>query len=546
MKHIFTAALLVCFAFSQPSSASDRLCVEAVNVRLSNERAELQTLLAQHHSGQRIDGRKYGLKQNDFDDATNLTLRQRQEFRKLYPNLEYPSSGPLQYPRWAFQLMNHRDLAGAISCSGVAVQSAKRRNISSLLVGSNVNVSKDSISEAETSLAIDPTNPNYLIGASNININGAGQMMYYSSDAGANWASIELVPTKTNHSDPGSYFDSNGNGYAATLDYGGNLTAVKFYKSVDHGHSWPTQIIVDTAAGNDKELGAVDYQTTSGCRDQVYVGWDDGKAQFASSTTAPNSGVFRPKTVLQSKGSTIAAAMAVGSPLSAGMNAPVYYVWTSTTNKTINFSKSTNCGMTWSTYKTIATTVDGYDYGIPAQCVRRALIYPTIDVDRSTSARRGWIYVVWNDFSAVQSSGCVSASDPNHADVWFIRSTDGGDTWSSRVRVNSTATLADHFNQWMAVDDSTGALHVSWRDTRNDPNRKKTDVYYTNSTDGGTTFIPEVKITSMPSDESTSGASPDQYGDYEGLAARNGVVYPFWTDRRVPAPEEIYTDKVIP
>ena len=53
MKHIFTAALLVCFAFSQPSLASDRLCVEAVNVRLSNERAELQTLLAQHHSGQR-------------------------------------------------------------------------------------------------------------------------------------------------------------------------------------------------------------------------------------------------------------------------------------------------------------------------------------------------------------------------------------------------------------------------------------------------------------------------------------------------------------
>jgi hypothetical protein len=385
-----------------------------------------------------------------------------------------------------------------------------------------------------------------LIGASNININGAGQMMYRSSDFGSTWSKLALVPTNTNQSDPGAYFDSNGNGYTVTLDYTGSQTAVKFYKSIDHGQTWPTQIIVDTSGGNDKELGAIDYQTSSACRDQVYVGWDNGRAQFASSTTAPNSGVFRPKVVLQSKGSTIAAALAVAPPAVAGMAAPVYYVWTSTTNRTINFSKSTDCGSTWSTFKIIATTKDSFDYGIPAQCVRRALIYPTIDVDRSASTRRGWIYVVWNDFTTFQSSGCISVTDPNNANIWFIRSADGGNTWSRPVMVNSSSPFADHFNQWMAVDDADGTVHISWRDTRNDPNRQKTDVYYTKSTDGGFTFISEVKVTSAMSDETTSGASADQYGDYEGLAVRNGNAYPFWTDRRILAPEEIYTSKVTP
>jgi hypothetical protein len=48
------------------------------------------------------------------------------------------------------------------------------------------------------------------------------------------------------------------------------------------------------------------------------------------------------------------------------------------------------------------------------------------------------------------------------------------------------------------------------------------------------------------SDETTAGASPDQYGDYEGLAVRNGNAYPFWTDRRVQAPEQIFTGKITP
>lgn len=558
MRHRLTRFLALPFllltgAMWAQAAPQGARCTEAVDAQLRRERTQLQQILSKHHGGTPVDGRFFGLPEHDFDDASNITVRQRQAFRRMSPTLSYPDRGALQYPRWAFSLMNRQDYEGTVRCGpATAITPAERaipgaaKITPTAVIGPNINVSKDSISEAETYLAIDPANPQYLVGASNINLSGRGQMMYRSSDFGSTWSKVELVPTRKNHSDPGVAFTSTGTVYTSTLDYTSSRTQVKFYKSTDHGATWPTQIVVDDSPGNDKELAAGDYQTGSSCKDQIYVGWDDGKAQYASSTTAPNSGIFRPKTVVQSKGATIAADLAVGPPAASGSAAPVYYAWTSTANKTINFSKSTDCGATWSAYKVIATTKDAYDYGIPAQCVRRALIYPTIDVDRSNSPRRGWIYVVWNDFTTTQSNGCILPSDPNNANIWFMRSADGGATWSTPVMVNANLARVDHFNQWMNVDDADGTIHISWRDTRNDPNRQKTDVYYTRSTDGGFTFTAEVKVTSAMSDETTSGASPDQYGDYEGLAVRNGSAYPFWTDRRVPAPEEIFTAKVTP
>ena len=537
---------------SELASADGAPCLGAVEARITAERAELDRILARHHGGDRVDGRLYGLPQNDFDDATNLTVRQRVEFRRASPAVSYPKSGPLQYPRWAYSYMNERDREGTVRCGAAPSAEASLSHLEparvtpELTVNPNIDASNDSIPESETYIAIDPHHPQYLVGGSNINLSGRGQMMYASPDYGTTWTKVELVPTRTNHSDPGVAFDSHGNVFAATLDYTSNVTAVKFYKSTDHGLTYPTQIVVDDSAGNDKELAAIDSQTTSSCRDQIYVGWDNGKAQFVSSTTAPNSGVFRPRIAVQTKGSTIACDLAVGPPAAAGAAAPVYTAWTSTATNKINVSRSSNCGSSWSAFRTVATTVDSYDYGIPAQCNRRVLIYPSLDVDRSSGARRGWVYVVWNDFTAPQASGCIAPTDSHNANIWFSRSTDGGATWSAPLRVNSNLPRVDHFNQWMRVDDTDGAIHVMWRDTRNDPNRKKTDVYYTKSLDGGATFLPEVRVTTAMSDETTAGASPDQYGDYEGIAAALNCASPFWTDRRTSTPEEIDVADVCP
>src|ERR1700675_586565 len=107
--------LLTCPVWAQ-ATPSGRKCAEDVAAQLRQERAQLQAILGKHNSGQPVDGRAYGLPRNDFDDATNLTVRQRQAFRRMSPDLDYPASGPLQYPRWAFSLMKRLDLEGAVKC----------------------------------------------------------------------------------------------------------------------------------------------------------------------------------------------------------------------------------------------------------------------------------------------------------------------------------------------------------------------------------------------------------------------------------------------
>ncbi len=521
--------------------------------QIADEMTEIGQLLDFHHHFQRLDGRNYGLPENDFDDATNLSLRQRRAFRELYPDT--PAEGVYQYPRWSYDLMRRLDAEGRSVVDG---RIASAPPVSPLLawlnpgsptafiVGANINVTNNALPETESYLAIDQTNQRYLVGSSNNNggaLGSSAQLMYRSSDWGATWATNALPITCTYHSDPGVSFDSLGNAYSVTLEYlgaCGNTTKVNVYQSTDHGATWSPGVTLSNTRGNDKELMAVDYQPGSPCRDRLYVAWDDRNTEKAA-TAASYAGPW------STTGASLDSA-SIGTDIAVGPGGEVYDVWANTSLKQINFSKSTNCGGAWSAKQTIAATADGYDYGIPAMCSRRALIYPSVDVDRSNGPNRGNVYVAWNDFTAAQGAGCIAITDPNTANIYFSRSTNGGVTWSAPKIVHQDIPFTDQFNQWMRVDDADGCIHVSWHDTRNDlATRAKSDVYYTRSCDGGVTFDPETKVSTEMTDESAAGANPNQYGDYEGLAVLKGVAYPFWTDRRpslLAGVEQIFTAKI--
>ena len=95
--------------------------------------------------------------------------------------------------------------------------------------------------------------------------------------------------------------------------------------------------------------------------------------------------------------------------------------------------------------------------------------------------------------------------------------------------------MHDQFYNWLAADAVTGAVDLSWYDTRNDPGNVKTDVFATSSSDGGASFAPDVRVTTAMSDESAANPcaqAGDQYGDYEGIAAYGGSIHPVWTDAR--------------
>lgn len=519
-------------------------CKEEVLAQLQLERKELHAVLEMHQSGKGVDGRIYGLSQDDFNDESDITIRQRQWYRRMNPGMP-PGGGPYQYPRYVYDLMNRLDFMGAAVCEDGSVKIPGYQEPfapDAPLILANVNVTNNADLEGEDYLSIDPTNQQYLVGGSNsLTVNG--QVIHRSSDYGATWATTMLVPTLTYHSDPGTAFTTTGTVYACAVDYTTNFTNVEVYKSTNHGAAWGSPpIIVDGQNFNDKELMSIDTQAASSCKDKVYVCWDNGTTLFASSTTTPDT--FRPRVTVAAGG--FACDIVSGPPAAPATPGPAYTAWTNIGSSSINFAKSTDCGATWSTPVQIATTVESYDYCILAQQNRKALIYPSIDADRSNGPRKGWIYASWNDLTVVRASNkCGTASTVDTANVWFSRSTDGGATWSPKVMVNADVPMSDQFNQWLRVDDADGTIHMGWHDTRNDATRVSTDFYYTNSTDGGFTFLPEIKVTSAMTNENSS-TNGHQYGDYEGLAVRNGVAYPFWTDRRPSSgtDEEVFTSKI--
>src|SRR5437016_1582321 len=76
-------------------------------------------------------------------------------------------------------------------------------------------------------------------------------------------------------------------------------------------------------------------------------------------------------------------------------------------------------------------------------------------------------------------------------DIWFSRSTNGGQSFSANVLVNLVTTNAQTEVR-IAVDPVDSMLiHAVWTDTRAAGNA---DIYYANSTDGGLSFNPSSRV----------------------------------------------------
>lgn len=121
---------------------------------------------------------------------------------------------------------------------------------------------------------------------------------------------------------------------------------------------------------------------------------------------------------------------------------------------------------------------------------------------------------------------CVYADQPSFTlggTLNYIRSADGGVTWSNPVSFNDVETS----QQWMpaiAVDE-TGIVHTAWFDCRNgDGSGRLYDVYASYSKAPGI-FSPNARVTPSTFDTGTTNTF---VGDYMGIAAQNGVAKPCW------------------
>ena len=346
-----------------------------------------------------------------------------------------------------------------------------------------------------------------------------------------------------------------GNGRGKSI----NGTELTVARSTDAGKTWtPTFFSFSDGENhfNDKPMITTDRNQGSPFRDRIYVAWD------AASGGSATGGGIRVATSQDGGGSfSIVRAddphgpgRAIGAVPFTGPNGELFVAWNDFAANTIAFSRSFNGGSSFTSPLVISSKTIPFDAAIPAESFRRALVYPACDADLSTGTHRGRLYCSWMD------------AGERGTDIFLATSDDGGSTWSARRPVGDRLSIpVDRFNHWLAVDPVTGDVVISFYDTRNDTTgqRFETDVYLARSTDGASTFAPDVRVSTESSNEhDCNGLFPcpaidygNQQGDYEGVASFGGVAHPIWTDSRVnsdPAPgcrtglamEEVFTAAV--
>ena len=429
-----------------------------------------------------------------------------------------------------------------------------------LAFGNNVDASHECGSQSETSIAINPKNTKNVIAGSN-EIQRLPMRAMFSTDGGQTFTGVDLPlpPPKTNNgfdfgSDPAVAFDTRGNAYYAYIvvffSAGGaiNGTEMAVARSSDGGKTWTsTYFNPQTGVGqfNDKPYIAVDTNAKSQFKNRIYVAWDNATG-FSSSETHGNNvlvsfstdgGVTFSDPVSASPNFQGATGQIGADPFVAP-DGTVHVAWLDYAHSLIAESSSTDGGVTFGASHLIAFTQIPFDIDIPAQNVRGALVYP------SCGASAAGLYCSWMDGSLA-----------NGTDVFLSKSTDGGASWSAATTVNldPAGQVTDQFNQWLAVDPSDASVNVAYYDTGADPTRKATLYTLARSTNGGATFTRSA-VANAPTDETCCRPSVNlgnQYGDYEGLAALNGVVRPVWTDRRqavidLGLREEVFTATLSP
>ena len=158
-------------------------------------------------------------------------------------------------------------------------------------------------------------------------------------------------------------------------------------------------------------------------------------------------------------------------------------------------AKSTNGGQTFTTPVRIDDN-DGDDWQYSAN----------IKVDES-----GIIYVAWTDHRNGRSN------------IYFAKSTDGGESFSENIRVNSTDYGQGYPD--LALDD-TENIYVVWKDSRDYYSSNTTQVYLAESTDSGASFEAGVQVNDANITISITYL-------YPSLAVTgDGKIYVSWWDNR--------------
>ncbi|HEU0010578.1 MAG TPA: sialidase family protein [Verrucomicrobiae bacterium] len=411
------------------------------------------------------------------------------------------------------------------------------------VVGSNVNVSRMNTDQTEPAIAIDPTNPNRLFIASNLE--GNGLFAAFSVNGGASWSYT---------SGDGRIADGNDTlplaccEPSATCDLFGNLYLVYLKTSAPAG----IVVLLSTNFGQGFRLLAtlgsghsVDQPTVAAnCRISpsnraVWVTYQDSSlagypvvAQGASVTGLGSVGAFRAAQAIPSSMDGNFGDIAVGP----NGQVLVAYQTTGTGEGPSSIFVSLDpdgLGPAGFAQPVLVTTTGVGDYDtIPAEPERHIDANASLAYDvHPASPHFGRAYLAYTEESPDES---------HNTDILLRFSDNNGASWSAPVRINDDDTIRSQFLPRMAVDPTSGLLAASWYDCRNDdglggagnrlPGANNDAQFYASvSFDGGEHWAPNVRVSPGTSTESAS-PNPKDFADYTALTFYNGTFHPVWAD----------------
>jgi hypothetical protein len=144
----------------------------------------------------------------------------------------------------------------------------------------------------------------------------------------------------------------------------------------------------------------------------------------------------------------------------------------------------------------------------------------------------GTLHVVWEWRHPATLTG--------YADVGYVRSTDGGATWSKprTIADDDPNKMNGKFLPELSVAPN-GRLDAVWWDTRDDPGIRANDVYYAYSEDDGETWSKNLRITDQPIDRryGVYGNNFDQNSP-PAVASTNQFAFFGWDDTRFSTGED--------
>ena len=425
------------------------------------------------------------------------------------------------------------------------------------VVGVNIPVAGETTpdrQQVETTIAADPRNPNILVGGGqDLRLKSGGEHrwhgFYRSTDGGQTWTNSLLpgFPGDTSQqglssplhgsnatSDPVLAFDRFGDVYYAGLVFNvsaagqfgngpiGNIVAF-IARYVNDGATYSGASLITSVFSADKEWIAVD--NTGGPHDgNLYVAVDGAQTPtsiFASLFTRSTDGgkTFSVPFYVPADQTGELAGVAVDSSGNVYVSTDAFDPITGANLNYIQVSKITNGGTTLVQNVRAVNPASWVENGTALGATFRAFTIPQIAADANG------VYLIFDDMRLGNSN------------VYLTRSTDGGTTWTSPLRVNDVLT-GQHFFPTIAV--SGGIVDVAWYDSRLNTGSTITalDVYFVNSFDNGVSFSSSVRVTSVSFNPGlalrTDSPNPTEpfMGDYFEIAATPSTAYPLWADNR--------------